>query len=91
MWRKGNSRPTRTLAEYDQHARIEGGDPEQMLYAAETAHVALSAGGTDMPLMAADGATRRELSRGISKHPNERHDSHGYIPHHAPWNASERV
>jgi hypothetical protein len=56
---------TTVLAEYDQHARITGGDPEQMLDAAAAAYVALTTGGTDTLLMAADHATRRELSRRI--------------------------
>jgi AAA domain len=49
------------LAEYDQHARIKGGDPEQMLDAAAAAYVAFTASGTGTLLMAADHATRREL------------------------------
>ena len=53
------------LAEYDQHGRIIGGDPEQMMDAAATAYVALTAGGTDTLLMAADHALRRELNRRI--------------------------
>jgi hypothetical protein len=53
------------LAEYDQHARIRGGDPEQMMDAAATAYVALTADGTDVLLMAADHALRKELSRRI--------------------------
>jgi hypothetical protein len=53
------------LAEYDQHGRIIGGDPEQMMDAAAAAYVALSAGGTDTLLMAADHALRRELNRRI--------------------------
>jgi len=53
------------LAEYDQHARIIGGDPEQMMDAAAAAYVALTASGTDTLLMAADHALRRELSRRI--------------------------
>jgi conjugative relaxase-like TrwC/TraI family protein len=56
---------TTVLADYDQHARIHGGDPEQMTDAAATAYVALSADGTDTLLMAADHALRRELSRRI--------------------------
>ena len=56
---------TTVLAEYDQHARITGGDPEQMMDAAAAAYVALTAGGTDTLLMAADHALRRELSRRI--------------------------
>ncbi len=53
------------LAEYDQHGRITGGDPEQMMDAAAKAHVALTSSGTDTLLMAADHALRRELSRRI--------------------------
>jgi hypothetical protein len=53
------------LAEYDQHARILGGDPEQMMDAAAAAYVALTASGTDRLLMTADHALRRELSRRI--------------------------
>ena len=53
------------LAEYDQHARIIGGDPEQMMDAAAAAYVALTASGTDTLLMAADHALRRELNRRI--------------------------
>jgi conjugative relaxase-like TrwC/TraI family protein len=53
------------LADYDQHARILGGDPEQMTDAAAAAYVALSAAGTDTLLMTADHSLRRELSRRI--------------------------
>jgi hypothetical protein len=53
------------LAEYDQHARITGGDPEQMTDAAAAAYLALSLDGTDTLLMAADHALRRELSRRV--------------------------
>ena len=53
------------LAEYDQHGRITGGEPEQMMDAAAAAYVALSAAGTDTLLMAADHALRRELSRRV--------------------------
>ena len=56
---------TTVLAEYDQHGRIIGGDPEQIMDAAAAAYVALSAGGTDTLLMAADHALRRELNRRI--------------------------
>ena len=56
---------TTVLAEYDQHGRITGGDPEQMMDAAAAAYVALTADGTDTLLMAADHALRRELSRRI--------------------------
>jgi hypothetical protein len=56
---------TTVLAEYDQHARIYGGDPEQMMDAAAAAYVALTASGTDTLLMAADHTLRRELSRRI--------------------------
>jgi ATP-dependent exoDNAse (exonuclease V) alpha subunit len=56
---------TAVLAAYDQHGRIIGGDPEQMMDAAAVACVALSADGTDTLLMAADHALRRELNRRI--------------------------
>jgi conjugative relaxase-like TrwC/TraI family protein len=53
------------LAEYDQHARITGGEPEQMMDAAAAHYLALTLDGTDVLLMAADHALRRELSRRI--------------------------
>jgi hypothetical protein len=53
------------LAEYDQHARIRGGEPEQMMDAAAAGYLALSLDGTDVLLMAADHPLRRELSRRI--------------------------
>ena len=56
---------TSVLAEYDQHGRIIGGDPEQIMDEAAAAYVALTAGGTDTLLMAADHALRRELNRRI--------------------------
>jgi ATP-dependent exoDNAse (exonuclease V) alpha subunit len=56
---------TTVLAEYDQHGRIIGGDPEQMMDAAASAYIALTASGTDTLLMAADHALRRELNRRI--------------------------
>ena len=56
---------TTVLADYDQHGRIIGGEPEQMMDAAAAAYVALTLDGTDTLLMAADHALRRELSRRI--------------------------
>ena len=56
---------TTVLAEYDQHARIRGGEPEQMMDAAAADYLALALDGTDVLLMAADHALRRELSRRI--------------------------
>jgi conjugative relaxase-like TrwC/TraI family protein len=56
---------TSVLAEYDQHGRITGADPEETIDAAAAAYVALIAGGTDTLLMAADHALRRELNRRI--------------------------
>src|SRR6202035_5568786 len=53
------------LAEYDQHARVTGGDPEQMMDAAAAAYTTLYTAGTDALLMAADHTLRRELSRRI--------------------------
>ena len=56
---------TTVLAEYDQHGRICGGEPEQMMDAAAAAYLALTLDGTDTLLMAADHALRRELSRRV--------------------------
>ena len=56
---------TTVLAQYDQYGRILGGDPEEMMDAAAADYVALTAGGTDTLLMAADHALRRELNRRI--------------------------
>ena len=56
---------TSVLAEYDQHGRITGGEPEQMIDAAAAAYVALTLDGTDTLLMAAEHSLRRELSRRI--------------------------
>ena len=53
------------LADYGQHGRIVGGDPEHMMDAAAAAYVALIANGNDTLLMAADHSLRRELSRRI--------------------------
>ena len=53
------------LAEYEQHARITGGDPEQVIDVAASAYTALTTEGTDVLLMAADHSLRRELSRRI--------------------------
>jgi hypothetical protein len=53
------------MAEYDQHGRIKGGDPERMVDASAAAYVALTVDGTDTLLMAAGHALRRELSRRI--------------------------
>jgi hypothetical protein len=43
---------TTVLAEYDQHARIIGGDPVQMMDAEAAAYTTLTAEGTDALLMA---------------------------------------
>ena len=53
------------LTEYDQHGRIRGGDPEQMMDAAAAAYLSLSLDGVDTLLMAAGHALRRELNRRI--------------------------
>ena len=53
------------LAAYDQHGRIIGGPPEEMMDAAAAAYVALTTNGVDVLLMAADHSLRRELSRRI--------------------------
>ncbi len=52
-------------AGYDEHGRIIGGDPEQMMDAAARVYVALTLEGKDVLLMAADHARRRELSRRV--------------------------
>src|SRR5205807_10209507 len=44
---------TSVLAEYDQHGRVIGGEPEEMMDAAAAAYVALTAGGTGNRLIAA--------------------------------------
>jgi AAA domain len=69
-WEQGASLRLRAgdatvLADYDQHARIRGGDPEQMMDAAAAHYLALTLDGTDTLLMAADHTLRRELSRRI--------------------------
>ena len=69
-WERAASLRLRTgdvsvLADYDQHGRIKGGDPEQMMDAAAKAYVALTLEGKDTLLMAADHARRQELSRRI--------------------------
>ena len=56
---------TTVLTEYDQHGRIYGGEPEQMIDAAVADYLALTLEGTDTLLMAADHALRRELSRRV--------------------------
>src|SRR5260370_37028684 len=60
---------TSVLTEYDQHGRIIGGDPEQMMDAAAAAYVALSADGTDTLLMAAGHAPPHEPNRRIRADP----------------------
>jgi AAA domain/TrwC relaxase len=56
---------TTVLADYGQHARVRGGDPEEMMDAAAADYLALALDGSDVLLMAADHALRRELSRRI--------------------------
>jgi len=56
---------TSVVAEYDQHGRIRGGEPEQMMDAAVADYLALTLEGTDTLLMAGDHALRRELSRRV--------------------------
>jgi hypothetical protein len=70
VWEQGASLrlhdgDTRILADYDEHARVVGGDPEAMMDAAASAYVALQVEGTDALLMAADHSLRRELARRI--------------------------
>ncbi len=53
------------LGEYDEHGRIIGGEPDQVMDAAARDYVAWTLGGADVLLMAADHARRRELSRRV--------------------------
>ena len=53
------------LAEYDQHGRIRGAEPELAMDQAAKAYVALTLDGTDVLLTVQDHARRRELSRRI--------------------------
>ena len=69
-WERAASLRLRTgdisvLAEYDEHGRIIGGEPEDMMDAAARAYVAHRLDGKDVLLMTADHARRRELSRRI--------------------------
>ena len=57
---------TTVLAEYDQHARITGGDPEQMMDAAAAAYVALTARGHRR---AADGRRPQPAPGAVPPHP----------------------
>ena len=57
---------TTVLADYDQHGRIIGGDPEQMMDAAAAAYVALTAG---RHRHAADGRRPRAAPRTVPPHP----------------------
>jgi len=53
--------------EYDQHGRVNGGDPETMTEAAAARYTALTVSGTDALLIAADHGLRRELSRRVQE------------------------
>jgi AAA domain/TrwC relaxase len=53
------------LAVYNEHGRITGGDPDQIMDAAARAWVAHTLDGRDVLLMVADHARRRELCRRI--------------------------
>ena len=55
------------LAEYDQHGRIIGGEPEQMIDAAAAAYVALTLDGTDTLLIAASANCWPTLDTAISE------------------------
>ena len=61
---------TTVLAEYDQHGRILGGEPEQMMDAAAAAYVALTAGRHRHP---ADGRRPRAAPRTVPPHPRRPH------------------
>ena len=58
------------LADYDQHGRIIGGEPEQMMDAAAAAYVALTADGTDT---LADGRRSRAAPGTVPPHPRRAH------------------
>ena len=58
------------LAEYDQHGRIIGGDPEQMMDAAAAAYVALDRRRHRHP---ADGRRPRAAPRTVPPHPRRPH------------------
>ena len=69
-WERGASLRLRAgdasaLAGYDEHGRITGGEPEEMMDAAARAYVALTLDRADVLLIAADHARRRELSRRV--------------------------
>jgi hypothetical protein len=53
------------LAEYDEHGRIRGGKPEEMLEAAARAYVAMTGEGQDALLVVATHELRMELGRRI--------------------------
>ena len=53
------------ITAYDQHGRITGGDPDQMMEAARRAYISYYLGGTDVLLIGSDRARCRELSRRI--------------------------
>ena len=55
------------LAEYNQHGRIIGGEPEQMTDAAAAAYVALTLDGTDTLLIAASANCWPTLDTAISE------------------------
>jgi hypothetical protein len=57
---------TSVLAAYDQHARIRGGEPEEMIDAAAGAYVALTLDGTDTP---ADGGRSLAAPRAVPSYP----------------------
>ena len=61
---------TTVLADYDQHGRITGGDPEQMMDAAAAAYVALTAG---RHRHAADGRRPRAAPGTVPPHPRRPH------------------
>ena len=58
---------TSVLADYDQHGRIIGGEPEQMIDAAAAAYVALTLDGTDTLLIAASANCWPTLDTAISE------------------------
>jgi conjugative relaxase-like TrwC/TraI family protein len=83
---------TTVLAEYDQHARITGGDPEQMMDAAAAAHVALVCDGRTRPPRSAPGENCPATTtppRRSGPNPPRPHQTSG-PPGTKPWPPSAR-
>ena len=86
------------ITAYDEHGRITGGEPDDMMEAARRAYVSHYLDGTDVLLIASDRARCRELSRRIRDDlihlglvddsqrspPGQGHQSRSRRPHHVP-------